>query len=74
MRPASGSYPPESKGALYIHRLVSRPHLQGGSYFLKRIEDYARQLGKHYIRLDSMTSNQPLAQYYQKHGFIADPT
>lgn len=57
--------------ALYIHRLVSRPHLQGGSYFLKRIEDYARQLNKHYIRLDSMTSNQPLTQYYQKHGFIA---
>ena len=54
-----------------IHRLVSRPHLQGGSYFLKRIEDYARQLNKHYIRLDSMTSNQPLTQYYQKHGFIA---
>lgn len=61
----------DDKLALYIHCFVSRLNSQGGSYFLKYIEDYARQLGKHYIRLDSMTSNQLLAQYYQKHGFIA---
>ena len=61
----------DDKPALYIHCFVSRLNSQGGSYFLKYIEDYARQLGKHYIRLDSMTSNQLLAQYYQKHGFIA---
>lgn len=57
--------------ALYISRFVSQLHVHAGSICLKYIEDYAKKLGKHYLRLDSADDNIKLAKYYKSHGFEA---
>ena len=57
--------------ALYISRFISQLHVHAGSSCLKYIEDYAKELGKHYLRLDSADDNIKLAKYYESIGFEA---
>ncbi|WP_152392561.1 GNAT family N-acetyltransferase [Paenibacillus guangzhouensis] len=56
----------------YIHRFaVSRRHvgLAIGRQLLQWAEDYIRSQGKHVVRLDCMTDNPRLNQYYQSCGY-----
>ncbi len=57
--------------ALYIHNFVSKIDASGvGAYFLECAAEYAAQLGKEYLRLDSAVDNPALAHYYERHGFL----
>ena len=61
---------PDEASAIYVHNFVSRIEEKGaGSAFLRCAEEYAVQKGKKYFRLDSSVDNDPLAQYYTRHGF-----
>jgi len=57
----------------YIHRFaVSRRHagLGIGRQLLQWAEDYIKDQGKHTIRLDCMSDNPRLNQYYQACGYV----
>lgn len=57
--------------SIYIHNFVSvTGQKNAGTMFLQFAEDYARKLGKTYVRLDSAEDNPALAQYYGRHGFV----
>ncbi len=57
--------------ALYIHSFASKPGNPGaGAYLLHKAEEYARGLGKMYLRLDSAADNEALSRYYEKQGFM----
>lgn len=58
--------------ALYVHNLVADRSVKGaGSAFLRCAEDYARSLGKDYLRLDSIEGNPAITVYYERQGFRA---
>ena len=57
--------------ALYIHNFVSRTDAGGvGARFIEFAGEYARSLGKEYLRLDSAEDNAALAAYYERQGFL----
>ena len=58
--------------AIYVHNLVSDMNAKGaGAAFLRFSEDYARSLGKTYLRLDSIEGNPSITKYYERLGFLA---
>ena len=58
--------------AIYVHNLVSAIDVKGaGSVFLRFAEDYARSIGKDYLRLDSIEGNPKITAYYERLGFCA---
>ena len=62
----------DTSPALYVHNLVADSGVKGaGSTFLRCAEDYARSLGKTYLRLDSIEGNPAINGYYEKQGFLA---
>lgn len=58
--------------AVYIHRIATNSDFRG-NHFVKRIvewaEQYAREHGKKYIRMDTIGENRGLIEHYQKCGF-----
>jgi len=58
--------------AVYIHRIVTNPEFRGNK-FVPKITDwareYARSLGKKFIRMDTWGDNQKLIDYYTACGF-----
>jgi ribosomal protein S18 acetylase RimI-like enzyme len=65
-----GDLPPE---AGYIHKLAIRRSYSGqhlGLRLLQWAEAKARAEGKRYLRLDCLTSNKIIREYYEKVGFI----
>lgn len=57
--------------ALYLHHFASRPDCKGaGSIFLKKAEQYAREQGVPYFRLDSAVGNEKLEAYYGSRGYV----
>lgn len=63
-------WPADQVNALYVHSFVSRSDCPGaGAAFLRCAEDYARKLGKEYLRLDSQKDNEKLGRYYAVQGF-----
>jgi hypothetical protein len=57
--------------ALYLHSFVSRiGSPNAGDLLLRFAEEYAAGSGKRYLRLDSAESNETLAAYYAKRGFV----
>ncbi|MFB7817136.1 GNAT family N-acetyltransferase [Paenibacillus chitinolyticus] len=57
----------------YLHRLVvtrKRSGLRLGTRLLEWAEDYIRQTGKTYFRLDCMSENARLNAYYRNAGFV----
>ena len=56
--------------ALYIHCLAGNPAVHGaGRLLLKRIEEYAKENGYQYTRLDSMRTSSKLYAYYTNLGY-----
>lgn len=58
--------------ALYLHNFASRIEYKGiGSIFLEFAEEYTKNLGYEYMRLDSDIDNKPLEEYYTVRGYKA---
>lgn len=58
--------------AIYIHRICTNPTLRGNRYIEKIVEwskEYARQLGKRFVRLDTLGNNTKLIAHYTSAGF-----
>ena len=62
----------DQNDAIYIHRIVTDPGFRGNN-FVQSITDwarnYARALGKKYVRMDTWGDNEKLIAYYQQCGF-----
>ena len=62
---------PEGTSA-YVHKLAVYPHKQGGSVaraLLAHARELARQLGRQYLRLDTVTGKPGLRAVYEGFGF-----
>ncbi len=58
--------------AIYIHRIATNPDFRGKNFvgtIVKWATAYAKSLGKHYVRLDTIGENLPLIRHYTKAGF-----
>jgi ribosomal protein S18 acetylase RimI-like enzyme len=58
--------------AIYIHRICTNPQLRGNRYIDSIVEwakIYAKQLGKRYVRLDTLGNNTKLIEHYTSSGF-----
>lgn len=62
----------DNNDSVFIHRLCTNPNFRGNRYIDKVVEwakDYARQLGKQYVRLDTLGKNTKLIEHYTSSGF-----
>lgn len=58
--------------SIYIHRICNNPNLRGNRYIDKIVEwakVYASQLGKQFVRLDTLGNNTKLIEHYTSAGF-----
>lgn len=58
--------------AVYIHRIATNPDFRGQNFVGKIVDwakAYAKNLGKDYVRLDTIGYNVPLIAHYTKAGF-----
>lgn len=61
----------DKNSAFYLHNFVSKIDEHGvGTLFIQKTEEYALQMGKQYLRLDSAKDNISLSNYYEKRGFL----
>lgn len=70
-----------SDAAVYIHRIVTNPEFRGRKFVPKIMEwslDYAKSIGKKFVRMDTWGDNQKLIDYYTACGFeflgLVEPT
>lgn len=58
--------------SVYLHRIATHEHYRGRGY-VKQIaqwaEQYARDNGKSFVRMDTMSGNEKLNAYYESCGF-----
>lgn len=62
----------DKNDALYIHRICTHPTYRGNRYIDKIVEwalASARQMGKHFVRLDTLGNNTKLIKHYTSAGF-----
>lgn len=62
----------DQDNAIYIHRICTRPDLYGNRYIDALVawaRAYARQLGKRFVRLDTLGNNTKLIEHYTSAGF-----
>ena len=58
--------------AFYLHNFASDVSEKGvGSIFLQKAEEYTRDAGKEFMRLDSDIENVELEKYYSSRGYVA---
>lgn len=58
--------------AVYIHRICTNPTLRGNRYIDSLVEwskVYARQIGRRFVRLDTLGNNTKLIEHYTSAGF-----
>lgn len=58
--------------AVYIHRIAVNPGFRGQKFVPKIVDwakDYAKSLGKKFVRMDTWGDNQKLIDYYAGCGF-----
>lgn len=58
--------------AVYIHRICTNPTLRGNRYIdeiVKWSKQYANQMGKRFVRLDTLGENTKLITHYTSAGF-----
>ena len=58
--------------AIYIHRIVTNPTFRGGLYVKKIVKwskEYAKSIGKRFVRMDTWGDNEKLKAYYVSCGF-----
>lgn len=68
----SWRYPADDDEIMVLHTLVisRRVKRKGlGGHFLKFYEDYAREHGCRYLRLDTNARNKAARAFYNKHGY-----
>lgn len=62
----------DNDNSIYIHRICTNPNFRGNRYIEKIVEwakAYAMQLGKRFIRLDTLGANTKLIEHYTSAGF-----
>lgn len=58
--------------AIYIHRITTNPDFRGRKFVPKIVEwarEYAKSIGKDFVRMDTWGDNQKLIDYYTACGF-----
>lgn len=58
--------------AIYIHRIATSPGLRGNNFVLHIVEwakIYAKNMGKDFVRLDTLGNNTKLIEHYTGAGF-----
>ena len=57
--------------AFYLHNFAVPLNMKGaGAVFLRKAEEYAKNQGKKYFRLDSADDNKALESYYSEKGYV----
>ncbi len=62
----------DKNDAIYIHRICTNPTFRGNRYVDKIAEwakKYAKEIGKKFIRLDTLGNNTKLIEHYTSAGF-----
>src|SRR5687767_5246140 len=62
----------DKNDSIYIHRIATNPGFRGNRFIDKIVEwakQYAAQLGKQFIRLDTLGNNRGLIKHYTSAGF-----
>ncbi|MGE0567009.1 MAG: GNAT family N-acetyltransferase [Bacteroidia bacterium] len=62
----------DKNDAIYIHRICTNPTFRGNRYIDKIVEwakEYAKNIGKQFIRLDTLGNNTKLIEHYKSSGF-----
>jgi ribosomal protein S18 acetylase RimI-like enzyme len=62
----------DQNNSIYIHRICTNPDFRGNRYIEKIVEwakVYSRQLGKQFVRLDTLGNNTKLIEHYTSAGF-----
>jgi GNAT superfamily N-acetyltransferase len=62
----------DKNDAVYIHRICTNPELRGNRFIEKIVEwskQYARQICKRFVRLDTLGNNTKLIEHYTSAGF-----
>ncbi|MDR6783482.1 hypothetical protein ABIE26_000030 [Pedobacter africanus] len=62
----------DKNDAIYIHRICTNPTLRGNRYIdeiVKWAKQYAIQMGKRFVRLDTLGNNTKLITHYTSSGF-----
>ena len=65
-------YPAEDEEVMVIHTLIISGKAKGrgcGSEFLEYYEEYAREHGCPYLRLDTNARNRAAREFYRSHGY-----
>lgn len=58
--------------AIYIHRIATNPNFRGHNYvaiITEWAKDYAKSIGKNFVRLDTLGNNIKLIEHYTNVGF-----
>ena len=66
-------WPNASDDALYVHKLAVKRSAAGmglGAAIITWADLQAHHRGKHFLRLDTLSSNAPLRRYYEQLGFV----
>lgn len=62
----------EDGDAIYLHRIVINPVFKGKKLFgeiLRWAIDHAKENGRHFVRMDTWSSNPAIIDYYKTFGF-----
>ncbi len=62
----------DKNDSIYIHRIATNPTMRGNRYIDKIVEwavNYAKEMGKNFIRLDTLGNNTKLIEHYTSAGF-----
>jgi GNAT superfamily N-acetyltransferase len=62
----------DKNDSIYIHRIATNPTMRGNRYIDKIVEwavNYAKGMGKNFIRLDTLGNNTKLIEHYTSAGF-----
>jgi ribosomal protein S18 acetylase RimI-like enzyme len=62
----------DQDNSIYIHRICTNPNFRGNRYIEKIVEwakAYSKQLGKQFVRLDTLGDNTKLIEHYTSAGF-----
>ena len=62
----------DKNNAIYIHRICTNPAFRGNRYIdiiVKWAKNYAMQMNKQFVRLDTLGNNTKLIEHYTSAGF-----
>ncbi len=62
----------DQENSIYIHRICNNPNFRGNRYIDKIVDwskQYAKHMGKQFVRLDTLGNNTKLIEHYTSAGF-----